>query len=159
MSGELELRLQRHEDEAAIAEVLALYGWYADSGDHDGFVDLFSDDAVIELIGGVPSGAKGDPAIWTGQAEIRSFIDDPDMHMKIEGRCMHLPALNLRTTVDGDAATAESCSVVLLRDNSGTSVYGAGFTRWMLIRSDGRWLIKRRTRVAIGEAHRMVAWA
>src|ERR1700722_12470905 len=89
-------------DERAIAAVLALYGHYADTGDHDGFVELFTDDAVIELVGGAPSGVTSDRVTWNGKPEIRSFIEDPEMHMKIEGRCMHLPALNLRTSIEGD---------------------------------------------------------
>src|ERR1700684_1865233 len=115
-------------DERAIAEVLALYGHYADTGDHDGFVGLFAEDAVIELVGGAPSGVSASTATWRGHREIRAFIDDPEMHMKIEGRCMHLPALNLRTTVRGDTASAHSCSVVLLNEGAAISVYGAGFT-------------------------------
>jgi hypothetical protein len=159
VTASLEARLQLHEDERAIAEVLALYGFYADVGDHDAFVALFTDDGAIELIGGTPSGEKGDPAVWEGRAAIRHFIDDPDMHMKIEGRCMHLPALNLRTHIEGDTADAESCSLVLLEEAGSTSIYGAGFTRWTLVRTGERWLIKRRRRYAIGTADRMAVAA
>lgn len=142
-------------DERAIAEVLALYGHYADTGDHDGFVGLFSEDAVIELVGGAPSGVTTDRATWRGTREIRRFIEDPQMHMKIEGRCMHLPALNLRTSIDGDTATAHSCSVVLVTGGDGISVYGAGFTDWSFVRIADRWQIQRRTRVALGATDRM----
>lgn len=146
-------------DERAIAEMLALYGHYADTGDHDGFVDLFADDAVIELIGGAPSRVTAPRATWSGKGEIRAFIEDPHMHMKIEGRCMHLPALNLRTSVDGDAASAHSCSVVLVDDGGGISLYGAGFTDWSFVRLADRWRIQRRTRVALGATREMGASA
>jgi len=149
--SDLEARVQRLEDERDIAATLALYGRYADSGDHDAFVDLFTDDAVIRLLGGTPSGAHGDSPEWVGRERIREYIDDPTMHMKIEGRCMHLPALNLTVEVHGETATADSCSLVLLREQEATVVYGAGFTRWKLVRSDGRWRISERVRVAIGE--------
>lgn len=150
----LEVRLRRLEDEREIARVLALYGRYADAGDHDAFVELFTEDAVIELAGGTPSGAHGDNPTWVGRDRIREYIDDPSMHMKIEGRCMHLPVLNLTVDVDGDAARADSCSLVLLCDDAGTSIYGAGFTRWELVRTPVGWRISRRLRIAIGALQR-----
>jgi len=151
MSGDLEARLKRLEDEREIAETLNLYGFYADMGDHAAFVDLFTEDATIELLGGTPDGSHGDFEVWTGRDEIWSYIDDPTMHMKIEGRCMHLAALNLRISIDGDLATAHTDSVVLLREADGISVYGAGFTHWTLRRDAGRWRIARRVRTAIGD--------
>jgi uncharacterized protein (TIGR02246 family) len=154
----IEERIQRLEDERAVAAVLALYGSRADTGDHDGFVELFTDDAVIELLGGAPSGTAPEHAVWEGKERIREFINDPSMHMKIEGHCMHLPALGLRTAIEADAATAHSCSVVLLADEGSVSVYGAGFTRWELARVDGRWLIEKRSRVAIGAPNLEGSW-
>lgn len=154
MSGDLERRVQRLEDERDIARTLALYGHHADSGNHDAFVDLFTPGAEIELVGGTPSGAHGDNPRWTGQEEIRRYIEDPTMHMLIEGRCMHLPALDLRVEVEGDRATADSRSLVLLREGGQTTVYGAGFTRWSLERGADGWRISRRVRVAIGDDQR-----
>lgn len=152
MDASVEARLRRLEDEREIADTLNLYGHYADTGRHAAFVDLFTADATIELLGGTPDGAHGEREVWTGREEIRAYIDDPTMHMKIEGRCMHLAALNLRIEWDGDAATAHSDSVVLLREDGVTSIYGAGFTTWEMRHDDGRWRIARRVRVAIGGA-------
>jgi len=143
-------RIRKLEDRHDVARVLTLYGRYADSGDHDAFVSLFTDGAVIRLIGGTPSGAYGDVAEWIGRERIREYIDDPTMHMKIEGRCMHFPALNLTVDVEGDGATADSYSLVLLREQVTTTIYGAGFTHWRLVRREGRWRISERVRVAIG---------
>jgi hypothetical protein len=151
---DLEGRLRRFEDERDITDVLTRYAFYADMGDHDGFVNLFTEDAVIELIGGTPSGAHGDNPSWSGHAEIRDYIDDPTMHMKIEGRCMHLPAINLRIEIDGDEARCRSYSLVLLADPEPTHIYGAGFTDWLMVRHERSWLIKQRVRVAIGALHR-----
>ena len=151
-TGDLEQRIRTLEDRDEITTVIHLYGRHADTGDHDAFVELFTEDAVIRLIGGTPSGAYGETVEWVGHEQIRAYIDDPSMHMKIEGRCMHLPALNLTIEIDGNTATADSCSLVLLRENDETSIYGAGFTRWRLARSpyDGRWRISERVRTAIG---------
>jgi hypothetical protein len=72
------------------------------------------------------------------------------MHMKIEGRCMHLPAVSLRTEIDADSAVAHTCSIVIVKETDGLVLYGAGFTVWSLVKADGRWLIRKRRRVAIG---------
>jgi SnoaL-like domain len=152
MSADLEARMRRLEAERDITNTLHLYGFHADSGDHAAFVDLFTEDATIELIGGTPDGTHGALEVWNGHDAIRAYIDDPTMHMKIEGRCMHLAALNLRIEVDEDRADADSDSVVLLHENDGISIYGAGFTRWTLRYENDRWLIARRVRVAIGDA-------
>lgn len=150
--GELAARVRRIEDERAIADLLARYGLYADLGEHPEFVDLFTDDAVIELIGGTPGGAVGDHASWQGKERIREFIEDPEMHMKIEGRCMHLPALNLRIEIEGETATASSCSVVLVDSGGGPCLHGAGLTYWAFTRDHGQWRIRSRRRYAIGAA-------
>jgi hypothetical protein len=147
---ELEARQCALEDDRAIRELLGRYGFYADVGEHDRFVDLFTEDGVIELVGGAPAGVTAALVSWTGRAELREFIGDPEMHMKIEGRCMHLPAMSLRTEIDGDAAVASTCSIVVVKESDGLVLYGAGFTAWSLVKVDGRWLIRKRRRVAIG---------
>jgi uncharacterized protein (TIGR02246 family) len=154
VNADLEARARRIEDEREITEALHRYGHYADTGQHEAFADLFTEDAVIELVGGTPSGAHGDNPSWTGRAEILEYMDDPTMHMKIEGRCMHLAALNLRISIDGDTATAHSYSLVLLREDDVNQIYGAGFAEWTFVRLDGRWRISRRVRTAIGALQR-----
>lgn len=89
MDASVETRLRRLEDEREIAEALNLYGHHADTGEH------------------------GEREVWSGREEIRAYIDDPTMHMKIEGRCMHLAALNLRIEWDGEVATARRVRVAI----------------------------------------------
>ncbi len=148
--GRLSARLEALEDERAIRDVLDRYGWHADHGEHKDWVGLFADDGVINLVGGVPSGGGVDHMRWHGAAELSAFIDAPDMHMKIEGRCMHLPALDLRIEHDGTNAVAEGCSLVILQEADGLHLYGAGFTRWRLRKDRDQWRIQERTRVAVG---------
>lgn len=138
------------EDERAIRELISRYGFYADCGAHDSFVDLFTNDGVIELVGGAPAGVTEPVVRWSGRMQLRQFIGALEMHMKIQGRCQHLPSLDLRTEIMGDSAFAHSSSLVLLEEAETVSVYGAGFTTWSLVKIDGRWLIRHRRRVAIG---------
>lgn len=143
-------RLQLLEDDREIREVVADYAFYADSGQHDEWVDVFTDDGAVVLVGGEATGTYPDVARWSGREELRAFIDDPQVHMTIEGRCMHLTTGNLRTRVDGDSAVAETYYVVLVRTGDTIAVTNGGFTRLRLRRVDGRWRISERLRHQIG---------
>jgi hypothetical protein len=146
----LEARMRQLEDELQIRDLLGLYGLYADVGDHDAFVDQFTADGAIEIHGGDHSGTYGAVEEWRGTAALHEFISDPRVHMQIEGRCMHIPTANLRTSIHGDEATAESCSLVIVAEDGKKVLYEAGFTRWNLRREGDRWRIHRRVRYGIG---------
>jgi hypothetical protein len=134
--------------------VLADYGFYADSGMHEEFVDNFTDDGLLEINGGEPSGTYGAHESWRGRESLLLFINDPAVHLSIEGRCMHVPTLNPRILLTGDTAIAETYSLVLVLSEGQVVINGAGFTRWEFERMQGRWRIARRSRHAIGEATR-----
>jgi len=146
----LEARQRALEDELEIRDLLARYGIYADVGDREGFVGLFTADGGMELHGGEHSGTYPPVVEWEGAEALREFIGDPRVHMRIEGRCMHLPTVNLRTRIDGDRAVAETCSLVIVDEDGRKVLYEAGFTRWRLRREDGHWKIERRIRYGIG---------
>jgi hypothetical protein len=147
---QLEARQRVLEDELEIRDLLARYGIHADVGDHEAWVGLFTADGGMELHGGEHSGTYPPVVEWEGQEALREFIDDPRVHMAIEGRCMHIPSVNVRTVIDGDRAIAESCSLVIVVEDGRKVLYEAGFTRWKLRREDGRWRIERRIRYGIG---------
>lgn len=147
---ELLARVRALEDDKAIREVIADYAFHADSGQHDAWVAGFTDDGAVELIGGEATGTYPDAARWIGTDELRRFIDDPQVHMTIEGRCMHLTTANLRTEIDGDDAVAETYYVVLVREGDRIIITNGGFTRLHLRRVDGRWRISLRLRHQIG---------
>jgi hypothetical protein len=144
-------RLDALEAEREIRVLLDRYGWHADHGEHDAWVDLFTADATMTLLGGAPARPDAGTLRWSGAAELAAFISS-DLHRAIEGRCMHLPALELRITLDGDRATAEGCSLVVVCEDGRLVLHGAGFTRWDLRREDGRWRIHERVRTAVGAA-------
>jgi hypothetical protein len=146
----LEARLRVLEDEKAIREVIADYAFFADSGQHDEWVSNFTADGTIELVGREATGTYPEVARWTGRGELREFIDDPRVHMTLEGRCMHLTTGNLRSRIDGDDAVAETYYVVLVKEGDSIVVANGGFTRLQLRRVDGQWRIQRRLRHQIG---------
>jgi len=147
---ELSARLRVLEDEKAIREVIADYAFFADSGQHAEWVSNFTDDGTIELVGREATGTYPDVATWVGHEQLQEFIDDPRVHMVIEGRCMHVTTANLRTQVDGDDAVAEAYYVVLVKEADRIVVANAGFTRILLRRVDGDWRIAKRLRHQIG---------
>lgn len=155
--AELEREVDRLTAIEAITNLIADYGRAADSGQHDRFVELFTEDGSIELHGGESSGTYPPVVAWQGHEELRRFITDPDVHLAIEGRCMHLPTTSLTVTVDGDSATATSNALVLLVSDDGISIFGAGFTRWSLRLVDGEWRIQRRLRHQIGAPPQVLA--
>lgn len=148
--AELEVRQRELDDERAIRDLIAAYGATADSGQHERFVGLFTQDGTMELFGGEPSGTYPVHVQWQGHDELWTFITDPNVHMAIQGHCMHLPTINLSVRISGDQAVAESCALVLVQDGNRVIINGAGFTRWVLTKIDGRWLIKKRQRHAVG---------
>jgi hypothetical protein len=164
----LEARLQELEADRAIRELLSRYGFNADQGRSDAWVALYTDDAVLDialdpswqgsvgLSDSAPAGDASPPADdivrREGHDELRQFILDPRLHKRIEGRSLHLMNANLVTHITGDAATAESYNLTIVRDGSQMQVMNGAINRWELNRVNGRWLIRRCLRRRPGAA-------
>ena len=146
----LEQRVRAIEDDLALRDLMSRYAFYADSGQHDAWVDLFTTDGEIDLIGGESTGTHANHMRWSGTDELTSFIDDPDVHMSFEGRCMHITTANMRTQIKGDDAAAEAYYLLLLRKADDVVVAHSGFTRLRFRRVDGSWRIRQRLRHTIG---------
>lgn len=131
----LEARLQELEDDRAIRQLLARYGFHADLGRSDAYVELYTEDGAID------SGAS---RRWEGRDDLRQFITNPQGHKSIEGRCLHLQGNNLVTHIQGDAAVAESYSVVLVREDDGLRLFACNVNRWTLRKVEGHWKIRER---------------
>ncbi|RVT89422.1 nuclear transport factor 2 family protein [Sphingomonas crocodyli] len=139
----LEAEVRELRDQLEIREILAKYGFTADMGHARAYADLFTEDGVYDLDDG-----------WTieGRDALAAMIEDPNgLHKReIENRSQHVPA-NIFVRIDGDTAWSESYSQVLVgTPDSGYRVMTAGYNRFDYRRVDGRWLIKRRLRRAIG---------
>src|SRR5947209_3082506 len=111
----LEARLQEVEDDRAIRELLSRYGYWADMGRDQDYVDLYTEDGAMNL-GGGSADRYGGIRRWEGHRELMEFITDPKGHKAICGRCMHVQGNNLSTYIKGDEAIAESYSIVLVHD-------------------------------------------
>jgi hypothetical protein len=144
----LEARVQELEDERAIRELLARYGFNADCCRDEAYVDLYADDGAIEVSAG-PNTFRCE-----GKEQIRAFIKDPDGHSSpgFYGKAMHLQGNNVVVHLRGDEATVNSYSVVFKGDESMTpTLLTAGNNQWALRKVEGEWLIVERRRRNVGD--------
>ena len=161
----LERSVKVLQDERAIRAVLAWYCFGADSGRHEEFIDLFTEDARIEvsLYGGIDHSLLDipDPNVtqlrhFIGRSGVSEYINSP-LHLSIEGRSQHHmvgpPGV---ITVAGDDATAETYVVVYAKNegNFGPRVdfQSHAFARWKFRRVDGQWKISEIVRRRMGTA-------
>ncbi len=139
----LEKRLQYLEDQEAIRECLSLYGYAADVGRSEEWLDLWTADGVYEL----------DEGPHKGRAALTKIIAAPDStHKSIENRCLHTVE-NLFIRIDGDTAWAEGYSIVIVRErDTGNYIpWGCGYNHWDFRRDNGRWKLTCRRRKAVGD--------
>lgn len=152
----LEARIRALEDERSIRELLAVYGFHADTKRDEEYLDLWTDDGVMDLVGSIDA-HQGGPMpgrmIWEGRDRLREFITDPDSHHKpgFYGKTLHTQGNNVVVRVDGDEATVNSYSIVLQEIDGKTTLITAGANRWRLRRENGRWRIQERRRREVGE--------
>jgi hypothetical protein len=143
----LEKRVRELEDDRAIRELLARYGYNADLGCSDAWVDLFTPDgafdvAALKYADGHAS-LRADVIVrHEGHDALRAFILDPSSHKAIECRSLHVMDCNLRTRIAGNTATAESYNLTLVREGARTILFNASINRWTLRKMDGRWRVE-----------------
>jgi hypothetical protein len=156
--AELRARVQELEDDRAIRDLLARYGYTADNCEDEAFVELYTDDGAITVSANAKARAAfgGDEwVVWRDRDGIRRFITHPQGHHRPElyGKSMHLQGNNLTTEIHGDEAVAGGYQVALVADDGGTRVLSAGNNRWQLRKVDGRWLIRERRAAYLGDDH------
>ena len=81
------------DEQAVVVELLSLYGFYADSGLVDAWLDLFAPDAVMEIpfLCAAPVGGGGNAYAlrrFAGRAELSEVLGGP-AHQAIQGRSQH----------------------------------------------------------------------
>ena len=137
----LEKRVQLLEDQEKIRECLARYGFTADLGRSQAYVDNYTDDGVIDL----------SPTMkYVGKDQLLyDFITDPKSHKKIENRSLHT-SVNFFIRVNGTKAWAEGYSIVFTREGAGYAVFTCGYNHWDFEKKGDRWYLKYRYRRPVG---------
>jgi hypothetical protein len=151
----LEARIKELEDDRAIREVLARYGYNADGCRDEAYIALYTDDGVMNLTVGPGTPHYKGVMVWKGKDELRQFITDPGAHHRpgFYGHSMHVQGNNIVTHIDGDQAVVNSYSIVLHDDDGNLRLQSAGNNQWQLKKVDGQWLIQERRRRQVGDGH------
>ena len=147
----MEERICLLEDENAIREVLARYGFYADAGLDSDYLGLFTDDCVMN----VSSGKSPEPykvIRWDGIDALRGFLTTRTAQHGdgFIGRSMHAHGNNLTVRVANTTAVAHSYSLILHQGEATVTLLGASINEWHLVKQSGNWKIRERKRRMLG---------
>jgi uncharacterized protein (TIGR02246 family) len=134
--------LGTYEDRMAVDDVMARYVWAVDSLDADGYVAVFTDDAVIDSNG----------SISKGRGEIRQIVTNL-IQRRDENKAKGLPTANLYHVISNvritfpkpGEALHRSYWQTVRRDKDGRMVAAAmGRSEDHLVKRNGQWLIQFR---------------
>ena len=135
-------RLGTYEDRIAVEDVMARYVWSVDSLDADGYVAVFTPDAVIDSNGVLSKGHEEIRQVVTGLIKRRD-----------ENKAKGLPAGNLYHVISSPRITFpkpgealyQSYWQTMRKDKDGRMITGGmGRSEDHLVKRDGRWLIQFR---------------
>jgi hypothetical protein len=158
---ELRLAVARLEAERDCAAVLARYGYYADHGRREEWINLFTEDGVMDLM--MYHGEdlqKADPAHmrhtrFVGHEHLRELINSP-AHASIEGHSHHKmsgPPATFRL-IDDNTAIMVTYAVVYAKDagDIGPSVQylSHSMNRWTFRKVGDQWYIAEDIRRRMG---------
>ena len=134
--------LGTYEDRIAVEDVMARYVWSVDSLDPDGYVAVFTEDAVIDSNG----------SLIKGHAEIRKVVTGL-IQRRDENKAKGLPAGNLYHVISSPRITFpkpgealyQSYWQTMRKDKDGRMVTGGmGRSEDHLVKRNGQWLIQFR---------------
>ena len=134
--------LGTYEDRIAVEDVMARYVWAVDSLDADGYVAVFTEDAVIDSNGAISKGHQGIRKIVT------SLIQRRD-----DNKAKGLPPANLYHVISSPRITFpkpgealhQSYWQTVRRDKDGRMIAAAmGRSEDRLVKRGGQWLIQFR---------------
>ena len=134
--------LGTYEDRIAVEDVMARYVWAVDSLDQEGYVAVFTEDAVIDSNG----------SISRGHAEIRKIVTGL-IQRRDENKAKGLPASNLYHVISNvritfpmpGEALHQSYWQTVRRDKDGKmSAAAMGRSEDRLVKRNGKWLIQSR---------------
>jgi uncharacterized protein (TIGR02246 family) len=134
--------LGSYEDRIAVEDVMARYVWAVDSLDAEGYVAVFTDDAVIDSNG----------SLSKGHDEIRKIVTSL-IQRRDANKAKGLPASNLYHVISSPRITFpkpgeavhQSYWQTVRRDTDGRMIAAAmGRSEDRLIKRNGKWLIYSR---------------
>lgn len=128
---DLENRLRRLEDRAAIDDLVVDYFLAADGDDLSGVGASFTDDAIFSASGTISA---------TGRTKIVEFIREARTHMGLTVHTPHYARLSFRDADNAEGLVGAHLELVL----GGTSIYGAVRYVDRYVRSEKGWLIDAR---------------
>ena len=135
--------LGTYDDRIAVEDVMNRYVWTVDSLDADGYVAVFTEDAVIDSNG----------SISRGHAEIRKIVTGL-IQRRDENKAKGLPTANLYHVISNvritfpkpGEALHQSYWQTVRRDKDGRMIAAAmGRSHDVLVKRNGKWLIQKRT--------------
>lgn len=134
--------LGTYADRIAVEDVMARYVWAVDSLDADGYVAVFTPDAVIDSNGSISKGHDEIRKVVTGLIQRR---DDNRAKGLPPSNLYHVSS-NVRITFPAAGeALHQSYWQTVRRDKAGTVVVAAmGRSEDRLVKRDGKWLIRFR---------------
>jgi ketosteroid isomerase-like protein len=145
---ELADRIRRLEDVRRIRQLIDLNWFLADAGPAEAFVELYTEDCVIDL-GRLVTPERD--TIVEGHVGVRARYTDT-AHSQWEGRSHHLSAGPEAILVDGDNARALTYAITTMLIDGAPKVIVTGFNFWRLRRIAGRWRISHRWARRLGDS-------
>ncbi len=142
MGVNAQANLGAYEDRIAVEDVMARYVWAVDSLDPEGYVAVFTEDAIIDSNGSISKGHEEIRKIVTGLIQRRD-----------DNKAKGLPASNLHHVISnvrisfqkpGEALHLSYWQTVI-RDKDGKMTAAAmGRSEDQLVKRNGKWLIQSR---------------
>jgi uncharacterized protein (TIGR02246 family) len=135
-------QLGTYEDRAAVEDVMARYVWAVDSLDPEGYVAVFTEDAIIDSNG----------SISKGHGEIRKIVTSL-IQRRDDNKAKGLPSSNLHHVISNvritfpkpGEALHQSYWQTVIRDKDGKMAAAAmGRSEDRLVKRNGKWLIQSR---------------
>ena len=134
--------LGTYEDRIAVEDVMARYVWAVDSLDADGYVAVFTEDAVIDSNGSLSKGRDEIRTIVTGLIKRR---DDNKALGKPSANLYHVISSPRITFPKAGEALYQSYWQTMRKDKDGRMVTGGmGRSEDHLVKRNGQWLIQFR---------------
>jgi uncharacterized protein (TIGR02246 family) len=134
--------LGTYDDRVAVEDVMARYVWAVDSLDPDGYVAVFTEDAIIDSNGSISKGHEEIRKIVTGLIQRRD-----------DNKAKGLPTANLYHVISSvritfpkpGEALHQSYWQTVRRDKDGRMIAAAmGRSEDRLVKRNGKWLIQWR---------------